>query len=283
MQVWHPQNPCHPETRREAIVCAMDLAIRGRAALVGGASSGLGAAVADALAAEGCRLLLWSRGGDRLEAAAARLRDLHGGEVRTVAADAADHDAASTVIAAIQELGGVDIVILNAGGPPTVDPLQTDAEAWRRAFELLAVSHIRIASAALTGMRERRWGRIVALMSSVVREPIPVLVYSTAGRSALAGWMKTASAAVAADGVTINGILTGRFATPRIEEIDQDQATREGRPLDDVQADALRAIPAGRYGDPAELAAVVAFLASDPARYVTGAFIPVDGGMLRGL
>jgi 3-oxoacyl-[acyl-carrier protein] reductase len=130
-------------------------------------------------------------------------------------------------------------------------------------------------------MREQRWGRIVALMSSVVREPIPALAYSTAGRSALAGWMKTAASSVAADGVTINGILTGRFTTPRIEEIDRDPARREKRSLDEVRGEARRAIPAGRYGDPAELAAVVAFLCSDMARYVTGTFIPVDGGMLR--
>lgn len=261
----------------------MELGLSGRTALVGGASSGLGAAVADALGAEGCRLLLWSRGGDLLDAAAARLREAYGTEVRTVGTDAADPGAAGLVTAAADELGGVDIAILNAGGPPPVDPLETDPEAWHRAFQLLSVTHIGIATHLLGRMREQRWGRIVALMSSVVREPIPSLVYSTAGRSALAGWMKTASATVAADGVTINGILTGRFSTPRIEEIDRDRATREGRPLDDVRAEALRAIPAGRYGDPAELAAVVAFLASEPARYVTGTFIPVDGGMLRGI
>jgi 3-oxoacyl-[acyl-carrier protein] reductase len=258
----------------------MDLGLAGRTALVGGASSGLGAAVAEALAAEGCALLLWSRGGDALEAIAKRLRDDHGATVRTVGADAADPDAATAVLAAA-EVGGIDIAILNAGGPPPVDPLQTDAAAWHRAFQLLAVTHIRIASALLTSMRERRWGRIVALMSSTVREPIPALVYSTAGRSALAGWMKTAAAVAAADGVTINGILTGRFQTPRIEEIDRDRAAREGRSFEEVRAEAIRAIPAGRYGDPREMAAVVTFLASDAASYLTGAFIPVDGGMLR--
>jgi 3-oxoacyl-[acyl-carrier protein] reductase len=259
----------------------MDLGLAGRTALVGGASSGLGAAAATALAAEGCGLLLWSRGGDALEAVANQLRDDHGAAVRTVGADAADPDAATTVLAAAAELGGIDIAILNAGGPPPVDPLQTDAAAWHRAFQLLAVTHIRIASALLTPMRERRWGRIVALMSSTVREPIPALVYSTAGRSALAGWMKTAAAVAAADGVTINGILTGRFQTPRIEEIDRDRAAREGRSFEEIRAEAIRAIPAGRYGDPREMAAVVTFLVSDAASYLTGAFIPVDGGMLR--
>jgi 3-oxoacyl-[acyl-carrier protein] reductase len=259
----------------------MDFGLAGRTALVGGASSGLGAAVADALAGEGGRLLLWSRGGQGLETAAAGLRERHGVEVRTVAADAADPEAPRRVVTAAQEFGGVDIVVLNAGGPPTSDPLHTEADAWRHAFQLLSITHIETASNLLPRMRERGWGRIVALMSSVVREPIPALVYSTAGRSALAGWMKTAASEVAADGVTINGILTGRFSTPRIEEIDRDRAQREGRPLEDVRADAIRAIPAGRYGDPAELAAVVTFLCSDAARYVTGTFIPVDGGMLH--
>lgn len=262
----------------------MDLGLRGRSALVGGASSGLGAAVADALASEGCRLLIWSRSGERLQPVAEGLRGRHGAEVHTLAADAAEPDAAERVVAAATEvLGNVDVCVLNAGGPPPVDALTTDADGWRRAFQLLAITPISIASALLPGMRERRWGRIVALMSSVVREPIPPLVYSTAGRGALAGWMKTASARVAADGVTINGILTGRVQTPRIEEIDRHRAEQEGRSIEEVRHSVLATIPAGRYGEPPELAAVVAFLSSDPARYVTGTLIPVDGGMLRSI
>lgn len=262
----------------------MDLGLRGRSALVGGASSGLGAAVADVLAAEGCRLLIWSRSAERLEPIAHGLRGRHGAEVHTLAADAAQVDAAERVISAAAEaLGQVDICILNAGGPPPVDALATDTDGWQRAFQLLAITPISIATALLPGMRERGWGRIVALMSSVVREPIPPLVYSTAGRSALAGWMKTAAARVAADGVTINGILTGRIQTPRIEEIDRHRAEQEGRDIDEVRQSVLATIPAGRYGEPAELAAVVAFLCSEPARYVTGTLIPVDGGMLRSI
>lgn len=261
----------------------MKLGLAGRTAVVGGASSGLGAAVAEALAAEGCRLLLWSRSAERLEAVAARIREAkRDPEVHVHAADASRPDAADSVIAAAHaRLGNVDICILNAGGPPPVDPLQTDAEGWRTAFQLLAMTPIQIATALLPGMRERRWGRVVALMSSVVREPIPPLVYSTAGRSALAGWMKTTSAQVAADGVTMNGILTGRVMTPRIDELDSARAAREGRTVAEIRQESLRTIPAGRYGEPHELAAVVAFLCSDAASYVTGTFIPVDGGMLR--
>ena len=262
----------------------MELGIAGRSAVVGGASSGLGAAVAEALAAEGCRLLIWSRSEERLSQVAERIRAAHGTEVHLLAVDAAEPDAPERVAhEAARRLATIDICVLNAGGPPTSDPLATDADAWRRAFQLLAITPIGLAQALLPGMRERGWGRIVALMSSVIREPIPTLVYSTAGRSALAGWMKTAATAAAGDGVTINGILTGRVATARIEQLDGERAEREGRTLDEVRRAGEAAIPAGRYGEPRELASVVAFLCSEPASYVTGAFVPVDGGMLHAL
>jgi 3-oxoacyl-[acyl-carrier protein] reductase len=177
----------------------------------------------------------------------------------------------------------VDICILNAGGPPPIDPLTTDADGWRTALQLLAVTPITLAQGLLPGMRERRWGRVVALMSSTVREPIPALVYSTAGRSALGGWLKTAARTVASDGVTINGILTGRIDTPRVAQIDRDRAEREGRSVEDVKADTLATIPAGHYGQPRELASVVTFLCSERASYITGAFVPVDGGMLSAI
>jgi 3-oxoacyl-[acyl-carrier protein] reductase len=261
----------------------MELGLRGRTAVVGGATSGLGRASAVALAAEGCDLLLWSRGADALSATADELRSAHGVRVERVVADATDPGAAAMVAEAAAAVGPIDILVSNAGGPPTVDPTATDADGWQRAFQLLAATPIELATRLLPGMRERGWGRIVAILSSGVRQPIPELVYSNAGRSALAAWLKTTARAVAVEGVTVNGVMPGRIATPRIHELDSGRAEREGTTEDAVRAAHLATIPAGRYGEPDELAAVVAFLASDRATYVTGQLVAVDGGLIAGL
>ena len=261
----------------------MDLGLRGRRAVVGGATSGLGRASADALAAEGCELLIWSRSEERLAATAAELRDAHGTRVERVAADAADPSAAAIVAEAASSLGPIDILVLNAGGPPTVDPAATEREGWERAFQLLATTPIGLATLLLPAMRERGWGRVVGILSSSVRQPVPDLVYSTAGRSALAAWLKTASRAVASDGVTVNGVMPGRIATQRIHELDTGRAEREGTTEDEVRAGHLATIPAGRYGKPEELGALVAFLASERASYMTGQLVAVDGGLIAGL
>jgi len=262
----------------------MDLGIRGRAAIVGGASSGLGAAIADRLAAEGCRLLLWSRDEARLSSVADLLRTQYAVEVAVAAVDAGEENAAELLAqAAADTLGSVDICVLNAGGPPTVDPLTTDGAAWHRAFQLLAVTPISLASGLIGPMRAQAWGRVVALMSWSVKEPIPNLVYSTAGRAALMAWMKTAAPAVAGDGVTLNGVLTGPTATPRVEHLDRERADQEGRTLEEARADRIKAIPAGRLGDPAELASFVAYLCSEPAAFQTGTFTLIDGGLVRAL
>jgi len=260
----------------------MDLGILGRRAVVGGASSGIGAAVAEALAAEGCSLLIWSRDQSHLEPVARDLRTRHGVDVAIAAVDVADPEAPERIERAVMtSLGGADICVLNAGGPAPVDPLKTDLDGWQAAFGSLAIQPILLASRLIGPMRERGWGRVVACLSWSVKEPIPELVYSTAGRSALAAWMKTAASIAAADGVTINGILTGPIATPRIEDLDRARAAREQRDYDAVRAERIRAIPAGRLGKTEEVAALAAFLCSEQAAFQTGTFTMLDGGMVR--
>jgi 3-oxoacyl-[acyl-carrier protein] reductase len=262
----------------------MDLGIRGRAALVGGGSSGLGRATAERLAAEGCRLAIWSRAAAGLAEVGAGLRASHGVEVFELVGDAADPTAAARIAAeATAALGRVDILVLNAGGPPASDPTKTDPAAWGRAFQLLATTPIELATALLPAMREAGWGRIVAILSSGIRQPIPDLVYSNAGRGALAAWLKTTARAVAPDGVTINGVLPGRLDTPRIDSLDRGRAESTGQTVEAVRDTYLATIPIGRYGRPDELATLVTYLASDLAGYQTGTFSAVDGGLISGL
>jgi len=258
----------------------VELGLEGRRAVVGGASSGIGLAVAERLAEEGCSLLLWSRRQAELEGVAGALHARHGTKVVVVAADAREEGAGQRVAqAALTQLGGADIVVLNAGGPPPADAAATTPEAWRAAMELLAITPIDLATRLLPGMQERGWGRVIAILSSGVRQPIPELSYSNAGRSALAAWMKTVSRAVAIAGVTVNGILPGRIDTARASQLEAARAAREGRSVDKVRATRIAEIPAGRYGEADEVGSLVAFLASDRAAYLTGTLIPIDGGL----
>lgn len=262
----------------------MDLGLTGRTALVGGASSGLGRASAEALAAEGCRLAIWSRGAAALEETATQLRERFGVEVVVLEGDAtADGTGRRIADEAVAALRTIDIVVLNAGGPPPVDPTATDADGWSRAFQLLSITPIELATTLLPEMRARGWGRIVGILSSGVRQPISDLVYSNAARGALAAWLKTTARAVAADGVTVNGVLPGRLQTARIDFLDRGRAERTGESLESVRAAHIATIPAGRYGRPEELGAYVAYLCSEQAAYQTGTFNAIDGGLLAGL
>lgn len=262
----------------------MDLGLQGRRALVGGASSGLGRAVAQRLAAEGCDVAVSARRANLLETLASELRQRYGVRAVALPADLADPSAPRAVAAgAVGALGGIDIVVLNAGGPPPVDPTATDPAGWAAAVQLLVTSPIELATALLPAMRERRWGRIVAILSYAVRQPIEELAYSNAGRSALVAWLKTISRTVAADGVTVNGALPGRHATPRIEQLDRAAAERTGRSIEEIRAGQLATIPARRYGAPEEFAGYVAWLCSEQAAYQTGTFTAIDGGLIAGL
>jgi 3-oxoacyl-[acyl-carrier protein] reductase len=248
----------------------MDLGIDGRVALVLGASKGIGRGIAEVLAREGARVAIASRSLERLEAAAAEID----GDVTAFEADTADLDGLAHLPDAVAGiLGPVQILVTNTGGPPTGMALDADVDQWRSAYESLVLAPRVLVEAVLPGMRERGWGRVVNVGSSSTREPIEGLALSNAHRPALIGFFKTLSREVAADGVTVNDIATGRFATDRLA------SNWGGR--EQMEEGAVKGVPAGRLGDPAEYGDLVAFLASDRAAYITGNSIAIDGGLLR--
>jgi 3-oxoacyl-[acyl-carrier protein] reductase len=256
---------------------SMDLGLENRQALVTGASRGLGRAIAATLAAEGAQVVAVARNLERLNDLVAS--SLGGrGSITARACDLGDSSAIEALGKLLQE---VDILVLNTGGPPPGPASDTTDAVWSAQFEAMFLSAIRLTRLALPGMRERGFGRILAVVSSGVIQPIPNLGISNALRAALVGWCKTLAGEVAAEGITVNCIAPGRIATDRVAELDQGRAKREGLDIGQVEKDARAAIPAGRYGDAAEFAAVAAFLASSRASYMTGGMIRVDGGMIR--
>jgi 3-oxoacyl-[acyl-carrier protein] reductase len=248
----------------------MELGLGGRVALVMGGSSGIGRGIAAALAGEGARVAIASRSLERLETAA----DGIDGEVRGFEADTRDLERLAGLPAEIESaLGPVEILVTNTGGPPVGGALDADLEAWREAYENLLLAPRVLIGAVLEGMRARGWGRIVNVGSSSTREPIPGLALSNSHRPGLVGWFKTLSREVAADGVTVNDVSTGRFATERL-------ASNWGG-WEEMEQSAAADVPAGRLGRPEEYGDLVAFLCSERAAYITGTSIPIDGGMLR--
>ena len=255
----------------------MDTGLQGRTAIVPGSSSGLGLAVARALAEEGANVVLVGRRGELVQKEAAKLPSAVG-----VEADIADPDVPARLVAeAEQRFGPVDVLVLNGGGPPPGLAADFTPEQFATAVDLLVQPHLRLVAGVLPGMRERGFGRIVAVGSSGVQQPIDGLVASNAARAALAGYLKTLAGEVATDGVTVNMVLPGRIDTDRVAVLDRAVAGRSGTTPDEQRARAEAAIPAGRYGTPEEFAAVVTFLASAAASYVTGEQVRCDGGMIR--
>jgi 3-oxoacyl-[acyl-carrier protein] reductase len=248
----------------------MDLGIEGRVALVLGASKGIGRAIAAALAREGARVAIASRSVERLQRAAEAIE----GEVTPFAADTGDLGRLAVLPDEVEaRLGTIEILVTNTGGPPMGAALDADLEAWRDAYEHLVLAPRVLIEAVLPGMRERRWGRIVNVGSSATEEPIPGLALSNAHRRATVGFLKTLSREVADEGITVNDVATGRFATDRLA------ANWGGH--EQMQAQAVEGIPAARLGDPAEYGDLVAFLGSERAAYITGTSIAIDGGLLR--
>jgi 3-oxoacyl-[acyl-carrier protein] reductase len=248
----------------------MDLGIDGRVALVMGASRGLGKGIAGALAREGAKVAIASRSRERLDATAEEL----GRSVTAFVADAGDLDRLADLPAEVEaELGPIDILVANTGGPPPGFALDNTIGEWEEAYRSLVLGLRVLVGAVLPGMRERSWGRIVNVGSNSTVEPIPSIAISNSVRLAAVGLLKTLSREVAADGITVNTVVTGKFATDRLAE-------NEGS-LEKAEANARGAVPAARLGLPEEFGDLVAFLASDRAAYVNGTTIPIDGGFLR--
>jgi 3-oxoacyl-[acyl-carrier protein] reductase len=247
----------------------MDLALAGRRALITGASSGLGLGCAQALAAEGASVMIAARSAERLAAAAATMT----GDVQTFAADVADRVAIERLVAeTIRRLGGIDIVIANAGGPPAGTFTDTDLDAYPAALQLNLLSTIALCKATVPAMRERGWGRVVAITSIAVREPIDRLILSNTARAGLTGFLKTLAREVAVDGVTVNSLQPGLHLTDRLVGI-----------YGDDPAALAATIPANALGSPDDFGRVAAFLCSDAAKFITGVALPVDGGASHGL
>jgi 3-oxoacyl-[acyl-carrier protein] reductase len=255
----------------------MDTGLKGRTAVVPGASSGLGLAVARALGAEGANVVLGGRRGELVRGEAEKLPSAVGVEIDLTDPGAAD----ALVAAALDHFGPVDVLVLNGGGPPPGLAVDFTPEQLTDAVALLVQPHQRLVRAVLPGMRGRGFGRIVAVGSSGVQAPLDRLVASNAARAALAGYLKTLATEVAADGVTVNMVLPGRIATDRLTSLDKATAERSGITPEQARAQSEATIPAGRYGTPDEFAAVVTFLASAAASYVTGEQIRCDGGLVR--
>lgn len=262
----------------------MDLGLAGRVALVAASSRGLGRAVAEEFAAEGAHVVMCARGEEALAEGAASVRERGDGEVEAIVADLSEEEGLARVVAgALDRFGRVDVLVNNAGGPPAGPFEAHSLEAWRAALRLNLESALELTRAVLPGMKERGWGRIVNITSIAVKEPVDGLILSNSVRAAVTGFARTLANEVAPFGVTVNNALPGYTRTDRLQELADAISSRTGIPREEVEANWEAAIPMGRLGEPREFAALVVFLASDRASYITGRSITVDGGRTRGL
>lgn len=262
----------------------MDLGLRDRVAIVAASSRGLGRACALELAREGAKVVLCARDAERLRAAADEIRAATGADVLPVQTDLTDeaqirHLADET----LRRFGRIEVLVTNNGGPPAGYFDRFDDEAWQSAHQLTLMSAVRLIRAVLPAMRAQQWGRIINITSVSVKQPLDNLLLSNVYRAGVVGLAKTLSAQVAADGITINNVAPGYTRTDRVLELAQSRAVDEGRPREEILAETTASYPLKRMGEPEELAALVAFLASERASYITGTTIQVDGGYVKGM
>ncbi|MEO5952958.1 MAG: SDR family oxidoreductase [Chloroflexia bacterium] len=260
----------------------MDMGLKGTVAFVAAASQGLGEAIALGLAREGASVAMCARRKDEIEAAAERVRAATGSKVLALQADVTVPDQIEAAIhETVQQLGGLDILVTNAGGPPAGPFVKHDDEAWQKAFDLNLMSVVRMTRMALPHLQRSGRGRIINLSSTSVKQPVESLILSNSIRMSVIGLAKTLSIELAPYSITVNNIATGRIDTARIRSLDANRAQNLSISEEEAKALAITQIPAGRYGVPEEMAHLAVFLASDKAAYITGTTIPIDGGMLK--
>jgi 3-oxoacyl-[acyl-carrier protein] reductase len=261
----------------------MDLGLKGKVAMVAGASRGLGFAVAEALAREGAIVSISSSNQSSIDEAAKKLA-AGGAKVIGAAVDVRNADQISAWTQQTTErFGGVDLLFTNSGGPPAGSALSFDDAAWQNAVDLLLFSTLRMIRAVVPSMKQRGGGSILVSTSSSVKEPIPNLALSNVIRAAVSSLAKTLSLELAADRIRVNQLIPGRIDTVRVRQLDEISGKRQGISPEQAKAKSVGMIPLGRYGEPPEFGTVGAFLLSDAAAYVTGATVQVDGGLIRGV
>jgi 3-oxoacyl-[acyl-carrier protein] reductase len=262
----------------------MDLNIVEKVALVCGSTSGLGLAIAKQLAREMCHVALNGRDGERLDAAVRDLNAVAMSRVRGFVADVSQVEEAEKLVQSVHhQFGALDILICNAGGPPSAEFGEISLEQWKAAVDLNLLSSINLCRAAVPPMRERKWGRIVCLTSIAAKEPLPGLMLSTTARAGVLGFAKALADELAPDGITVNAVCPGYMSTERVDDLVDERARRERRKPSEVRAEMAGKIPIQRMGEPEELAATVAFMVSARASYLTGVALQVDGGYVRSI
>ena len=262
----------------------MDLGLKGRIAIVAAASQGLGRAVAEEFAREGCQVAICARTASELERAAAEIGKAHGREVFHQALDVTDAARVSRFVEDVEKkFGRVDICVTNAGGPPAKKFLDITIEEWRTAVELTLMSSVYFAREVLPRMRRNRWGRLITITSVSVKQPIDGLLLSNSIRAGVAGLAKTLANEFGADGITVNNVCPGYTLTERLDELAEKQARIAGVPRNEIFKTWSSEIPIGRLARPEEFASLLAFLASERASSINGTTIAVDGGWVKGL
>jgi 3-oxoacyl-[acyl-carrier protein] reductase len=260
----------------------MDLLLKDKVALVAASSTGLGRAVAEELAAEGARLVLCARGLEQLNNTRDHIARTSHTDVIAVQADLTKQEDISRVVrSGIDEFGRIDILITNNGGPPTGQFENLTAEQWQAATQLTLFSAIELTRQVLPGMKERRWGRLLNITSIAVKQPVENLMLSNSLRAALTGFARTLANEVATIGITVNNVMPGYTRTERLEDLAEMLAKKEGISSNEFASRWAAEIPMRRLGEPREFAALVAFLVSERASYITGQSIAVDGGWIR--